>query len=547
MTSKAEKDLGLAGEHDYAVLDLKEIGPKRLLLIKNPWLKATAWRGYSIPPFNHTVNDITNGDEDSEDEEWKSVKSHNVIEEETSLVSIDSTLEKDLSPGTFWMDISDVLHNYESMYLNWNPGLFKYRQDVHFKWDLTPKPFGGRAPRGSLGNNPQFGMFCETGGNVWVVVSRHFKDKVNATAASKTGDGQGYINLLGFEGIGKRVYLSRGVTYQGPYVDSPQTLLTMEFPPRTPHTVVLSEQELPATINTFTLSAFSHAPLSLAAAQPQYACRTMIRSSWTADSSGGNTNSSIYSLNPQFSVNLPRASSIALVLESQVEKLHIHVKLLHSAGQRVFTLTTRDIVVDSGDYRRGCVLAELSRKLDAGSYTIICSTFTAGEIGDFSLTVDSDVAVTLKPIPKEGAGRLRTVLTDASFSSGVKAIAAPLMPNRLLRLNLRAHYVRPTNGSPGLVQTNSPLRVTIELGRGPNRQILIASANGAFSDATGGVRTEDVDLTPRMTKRQDMWLVLERLGPGFDGLGHVEERVSVEMFVDAPEVVDVGVWREWER
>lgn len=542
MTSKAEKELGLAGEHDYAVLDLKEVVGKRLLLIKNPWLKATAWRGYNLPPFRHADSDDANNG-DSEDEDWKSVASTNAVDE-VSYVSIDSILKQDLSPGTFWMDINDVLQNYESMYLNWNPGLFRFRQDIHFQWDLVTKPLGHRSPQGSFNSNLQFGMFCELGGEVWILVSRHFKDKLSQTAASRTRDG--FISLYSFSGTNKRVYLSRGVSEKGPYVDSPQTLLPLSIPARTPQTIVLSEQDLPKVLHTFTLSVFSNSPLSLAPAQPKYACRETIRSSWTDNSSGGSASSPTYGQNPQFCIKVTRETSIALLLETSTEELNVHVKLLHSGGKRVFTLTARDIIVDSKEYRRGCVLAELSAKLDPGSYTIVCSTFTAGETGDFTLTVDTDLAVALKAIPKEGAGRIRTILSDASFPSGIRTIAAPLIPRRLLRINVRANYVQP-RGSTAPVHTNSPLRVTIELGRGPNRQILIASAGGTFSDAISGIRTDEVDLRPDMIARQDLWLVLERLSLGLEGPGTVEPKVSVETFVDAPDVIDVGVWREWER
>ncbi len=41
-----EQGLGLAGEHDYAILDLKEQGGQQLLLVKNPWSEGTAWRGH---------------------------------------------------------------------------------------------------------------------------------------------------------------------------------------------------------------------------------------------------------------------------------------------------------------------------------------------------------------------------------------------------------------------------------------------------------------------------------------------------------------------
>ena len=40
-----EEGLGLAGEHDYAILDLYQSDEQRLFLIKNPWTNGTVWTG----------------------------------------------------------------------------------------------------------------------------------------------------------------------------------------------------------------------------------------------------------------------------------------------------------------------------------------------------------------------------------------------------------------------------------------------------------------------------------------------------------------------
>src|SRR5271170_8124299 len=40
-----EEGLGLAGEHDYAVLGMKESNGQQLILVKNPWCDGTVWKG----------------------------------------------------------------------------------------------------------------------------------------------------------------------------------------------------------------------------------------------------------------------------------------------------------------------------------------------------------------------------------------------------------------------------------------------------------------------------------------------------------------------
>ncbi len=41
---KEERELGLIGEHDYAIPDLKEVGPQKQLLVKNPWCDCMEWK-----------------------------------------------------------------------------------------------------------------------------------------------------------------------------------------------------------------------------------------------------------------------------------------------------------------------------------------------------------------------------------------------------------------------------------------------------------------------------------------------------------------------
>ena len=53
-------------------------------------------------------------------------------------------------------------------------------------------------------------------------------------------------------------------------------------------------------------------------------------------------------------------------------------------------MRSRDIIADSGDYRRGCALAE-TKSLDKGTYTIVCSTFAPDQLGRFTLWISSTI------------------------------------------------------------------------------------------------------------------------------------------------------------
>lgn len=510
LTRQEEKGLGLVGEHDYAVLDMRDTDNEQLLLVKNPWCDGTVWTGSSTTP---------------------------------AASSQASTWTKDLAnalpapgnntAGTFWINFDSILLNFESLYLNWNPGLFTQRQDLHFTWNIPVS-----APRGSFAKNPQYRIRSNIGGNVWVLLDRHLTtdERVLATKSANEVDGSplGYIALYAYDHTsGHRIYLSDGPLYRGPYVDSLQTLLRLEAVPDEEYTIVIAQQSLPFSKYSFTLSTFSRDPVSLVLADDQYQHTSQHVGSWTASTAGGNVNSDSYSQNPQFKVVVPSRAQILLFLEADPDVLPIHVKLVWAGGHRVRSLATKDVVGGSGDYGRGCALAEL-RDVAAGVYTIVCSTFEAGQLGNFTLHVKSTVVTSVTPVLADGAGRLVLQCPDIQFGPGVDRWLAPIHVTRMT--NMRAivkyqhSYSRRTMNAP-----RCPIRVSIELGQGPYKKVLSSSNMAEFSDLPAGVRTTDVDIQPEDTRQSDVWLVVERLD-GSSG----NHRVEVEVLSDAQ--IHVGVW-----
>jgi calpain-7 len=222
--------------------------------------------------------------------------------------------------------------------------------------------------------------------------------------------------------------------------------------------------------------------------------------------------------------------------------LHVHVKLVHGRGSRVQAVRSKDIVFDSKDYRRGCALAQYA-ELDAGIYTIICSTFEAGQKGNFTLRVDSTVATQLSILPRQGAGRVRRAWAKATFAGQQRALAASIAPRRLTKFDVFVKQVQQIGfqqtAKTGQGLERSMIRVTLEIGTGSQRRILIASSNGEYSDSSAGVRTGEIDLAPEMV---DVWLVIERMFTPMDSRGEIFE---IETFTDAPDTFDMGVWRRW--
>ena len=515
LTESEEDTMGLVGEHDYAIIDLQEDQGRRLVLIKNPWSKASVWKGSTA--YTTSVNNM-----------------HDPNKTETT----DSTVAQThaLMPGTFWMDLNDIFQNFESMYLNWNLSLFSVREDIHFAWNLL----ASRSPPGSFGSNPQFEVRSNAGGVVWLLLGRHFKSR-NTTAAGEQFDKanatHGFISLYAYNNNnGKRVFQSDSALVRGTYVDSPNTLLKLELVAASTYTIVVSEQALPPSIYNFTLSAFSNEQLILQQARDKYAHRVLKQGAWTVSSSGGHANMATYGVNPSFSIHLTASSGVALLLEAGDENLPVHVKLIWAHGGPVRSITARDIVGDSGEYTKGFAFAELEN-VDPGTYTIVCSTFERGQYGEFRLEIGTMCPCTIDRVPAAAAGCLVSNLQTSFSTADNNRVVAPLFLARLTRLRVLARWCRDFMVS--LQGTRSPLRVGVEYGQGASKRILAVSGDGDFGDSHLGLETAYVDLAPRTCQHGGLWVAIERLGCAAAENG--TEHVEIDILSDAP--IEVGQWR----
>lgn len=490
LTEREQTELGLVSGHDYAILDMRESRGRRQMLVKNPWAGPNTTRALAR---THESSDPQHDP---------------------------------LSPGTFWMDLDRVMQHFENLYLNWNPGLFKHREDFHFTWDLA----NGKGIPGCFVKNPQFAVSSELGGTVWLLLGRHFK----TNASSEIHEGLGFISIYVFKANGQRVSLSDGALHRGPYVDSPNTLMRFEMSPYTTYTVVVAEQGLPALSQNFTLSAFSTPPVNIAQSKERHTCMRKVHGAWTRSTAGGNAESARYPFNPQYALQIPEMTEVSILLESSEPELATHVKLFWSNGKRVSNAKSRDIITDSGDYRRGCALAE-TRALGKGQYTIVCSTFAPDQLGRFTLWISSTIPCEVRPLAAEGAGQ-RAVLSDVGvLPPGKDRMLASLQTPRMTRVKLIARNRQSLIGDR--VVGPSPALMTVELGQGPYKETLAVSEDGSYSDSLAGIRIEDLDLQPGLEQQGDVWIVIERIGgPG----GQVEDHLEVEAL--AEERVEIGEW-----
>ncbi|KAK3906650.1 hypothetical protein C8A05DRAFT_29506 [Staphylotrichum tortipilum] len=339
-----EEALGLVKEHDYAVVDLKTEDHSRLLLIKNPWVDSLVWTGVgsSATLKEHAAGSASDG-----------------------------------ASNQFWMAFEDVLQHFDSLYVNWNPALFTHRQDHHFKWDMPDA-----TEQLVFTHNPQYSVLSPSGSPVWVLLSRHWQDtELDILRQRKAEKDRGDASLatvskrLGFMGLalygsspaGTRIPLpdTHRCLHQGPFVDSPNTLLRYNPTPGTAQTLVVTQTELPLPTYSFTLSFFSHNPLTITPAPSPLPHNTSLTGAWTRRTAGGSAAHPTYSANPQYCLTLSQPTPLTLVLSTSARDLPIHIAVVFSpsptttasssipTSKRITTLTGRDILLASAEYHLG--------------------------------------------------------------------------------------------------------------------------------------------------------------------------------------------------
>ncbi|KAJ4291046.1 cysteine protease [Kalmusia sp. IMI 367209] len=540
MSIRQERELGLEGQHSYVVLDLKEIDNDRLLLVKNPWVEGRGWLGPCPPVAQFDVSSTAS----------------NSSKDGLAVYHQDAVPTKDRPhPTTFWIGLEQVIRHFESLYLNWNPGLFCHRQDIHFEWTVDGS---SEEENRCIIGHPQFLFHSDDASPVWFLLTRHFRDtpRGNKEGSDAFNDGsiradtlidtsvdvpKGYMSIFVCPGDGNQLYIKDTCLERSDYVTTPQCLLRWDADVNSTYTVVLDQDELPASSYTFSLSAFSNAKIQLEPAIPKYPLQKVVTGEWTKQTAGGGTGSIRYFENPQYALEVKERGRLALLLTSLSQKNALHVKLTLGHGKRIYRLNSRDVLADSGDHRSRCVFAE-TQDLEPGMYTIVCSLFEVGQTGDFTLRVDGTSDFTLKQIPRDGAGLLLNRLAPVCFRPDVNEVVAPMVARRLAAYTIVVRFLQAsTSRSVGVLPaTRSPLRFSVEYGRGPERQFLITSEAGQYSDAAI-LRTEAVNIDPESYLASNLNLVMDRLsGPG----GPVEEWYEVEVYTDVPNACDIGVWRD---
>lgn len=582
----------MASEHDYAVLDMRETISSKRFLLKNPGIEGTVWKGSKI----------------SEDDSGISQTIHDL-----------SLFNEKSSPGTFWIDLKNVIQFFHVFHMNWNPALFQERQDIHFAWDLTDDVTSSTC----LINNPQFLVSTSRSADqVWLLLSRHYctddgkrirgyldgkgrpdQDFKKPQTSNELGERSGWISIYVFDKKGKRVALNESPVHRGSFVDAPQTLVQVDIPADTCYTIVAQQLDLQPRRYNFTLSAFSQGHVMLESAPQALAHSVILKSGWERSTSGGRAESVHYAANPQFSFAVQRKANVTLLLDSHAtdkDLIPVNVALFWSGGLRVTTVTRNNVVGESGIYRKGSALAEISA-VEPGKYTIVCATWEPRQLAKFTLRVESDVEFEVSPLLPENAGRVTIQLPLVTLRPGFDRAIIPISPERLTRLKLIGRAIsinksnlipepkadpwrlngrrpftgysedtglvvigaprpRPTDqvlplapswgsdvptsnkpGSAGLgwhtAPPHTPMRISVENGRGPTRRTLKSSGDGTFTTYPQTFRTEDIDITQELVRRKGIWVVVEREPTPLE-----EKNMIILIEVLADFAINVGTW-----
>lgn len=504
ISSEEEEATGLIGEHDYAIQSLDDADGQCRLLVKNPWCSGPVWQGSWF-----STNPVAQEDASAEDEAGGNTN--------------------------VWVTLDDVQHNFESMYLNWNPALFAYRQDHHFAWETPPDLL-----KSTLLRNPQFSITSPMGGPMWILVNRHFVDaeleiiRRPTDTMAAVSRRLGFMSILVFDSGGRRVQVAEGDTYRGPYVDSPQTLARLDVSAGKSYTVVVDQQEFPLNRYTFTLTTFSHAPARVTEAIEPLPQSKEVTGSWTRRTAGGNAACSTYVINPQYKLHLAEATSLSILLSTNNSDIPLHVDLVWAQGKRARRVASKDLVASSGEYRRGCALVS-STDVEAGTYTLVCSTYEPGQTADFNLRLTAMYPIELEPIPASTAGQMRLSSSPLQVSEKDSRMRANIAASRLSRATACISVVSDHENRRA---SNTSVRLAVIRGWGPDQTIVAETGDGEFQELVTMLETPSFDLDPELIQREGLFLVVE--GMGMHGSS---QELQVELLSDSP--LQLGPWQSF--
>ncbi|KAK6742562.1 hypothetical protein RB195_010054 [Necator americanus] len=360
---------GLVECHAYAVLDLRRIDGKRLLMVKNPWTHLR-WKG------RYSENDSIN---------WTpSLR---------KALDYDPNQAKVKDDGVFWIDFESVCNFFDVFYVNWNPTLFPFTYGIHSTWDSCSGPVKDLY---TVADNPQYSLEVhnQRTSAVWILLTRHITD------ISDFADNKEYITVMVYKS-GKKVYIPTDPKplYEGTRINSPHYLCQMviDDPGPQKYTLVVAQYEKMKTIY-YTLRVYSSCNFTLSPIKCPYITKKTETGKWEGRTAGGCGNGSsreTWKNNPLFHVSLEECSdeNHILVDLKGPKQYSVGFEILQVSSPRNKPFERKE----SGVYRPGYTVLVLE-KVPAGVYSIRPMTFLAGQEGPFILKVEASCSFSMKSV-----------------------------------------------------------------------------------------------------------------------------------------------------
>ncbi|ORY05511.1 cysteine proteinase [Basidiobolus meristosporus CBS 931.73] len=461
-------ELGLVPTHAYAVLDVREVDGLRLLQVKNPW-SHMRWKG-----------DFGCLDEENWSMQLKNTLGYDPIEARSK------------DDGIFWINFESVCKYFDSIHMNWNPELFTYRYVLHSSWLSNHGP---KKDTYNLGYNPQYGLEVSVNHEklsaVWLLLTKHVLVKE---------ENRDYITLHVYGDTGcSKVYYPEKPLVQGIYVNSPHILIRFNSPPGIhKYTIVLSQHEKIRSLN-YTIRTFCMSPFKFFEIPDRYLYEKKVPGQWTNDTAGGNASHVTFMNNPQFKITVPKniqGSFDMLIMMEAPRTYPINLKLVRG-GFRITSVSSKDIIASSGDYRHGFCCLEMNN-IEADNYTLIASAYEPRLVGEFILTIRSSHPCTPVTIPVEGAGLFKKIL-KGEWVQGVSAWGCPNHRNyyrnpkyridvketTIIKIRLQTPSIHPTPLTHIAVYERDPVSFGKEI-----------ASSGSYTNIVQGVVTEEIKLAP---------------------------------------------------
>mmetsp|Transcript_11674 Transcript_11674/g.23894 ORF Transcript_11674/g.23894 Transcript_11674/m.23894 type:complete len:759 (+) Transcript_11674:866-3142(+) len=365
ISESAADAVGLVTQHAYGVLDVREVRSGRFLFMKNPWA-SKAWKGRFSP------HDISWNERIAKELHYDFEKARQCTDD-----------------GLFWICWDDFKKYFTSVHLNWNPHLFKYKYTSHELWERGRGPVDDKY---CVDENPQFVLMpgkesMRKKASFYILLSRHVD-----LLEQQGGETTDFLTCFVYDSskslTKKIVYPHENVILPGVYSGNPHYLVRMDASEKHPVMNLVIRQykksrDITFSLQVYSTESFSFGPMN--AGQGNFPIQK-IKSKF--DPSGGPSGrSSAFHVNPMYQV---MAKGDGGTGERNVEftlktnpNLSVSMSLLRGGGRKEY-VSKRDELFGSGDYRAGVATMSGRLKVDT-PYTIVASTWNAGEMGAFML------------------------------------------------------------------------------------------------------------------------------------------------------------------